>query len=280
MILLAAVLLLSWSAVLRCHEAFAEVTPIPSAGCGATTVAHGRPLDRTISVDGVERHYLLDVPESVRAGKPAPVLFDFHGLGHSGAGVWRVSEFKDIAARDGFIAVYPDGLPVRLIGRSGAGWEIYKIAGNRDVDFVRALLDYLERTYCVDRARIFATGFSNGGFLSHVLACALPDRVAAVASVSGGRVTVPCTPGRGVPVLIIHGRQDTVIPVEQARQARDFWIRHDACRESASNGCEYHRECRDGAEVRYCEGDFGHRWPPAATQQIWDFFRAHPMPGK
>ena len=277
---LAAALMSVVSAILTASVAQAAVAPRPSPGCSAATVAHGRPLDRTITVNGAERHYLLDVPDSVHAGTPAPVLLDFHGLGHSAAGVWQVSGFKDIAARDGFITVYPDGLPVQLIGRTGAGWEIYAISGNRDIEFVRALLDHLERTYCVDRARIFATGFSNGGFLSHVLACALPERIAAIASVSGGRVTVPCTPERGIPVLIFHGRQDTIVPVEQARQARDFWQRHDACQEHVSNGCEYHRECRDGAEVRYCEGDFAHRWPPEATQQIWDFFRAHPLAGE
>lgn len=275
----AALLMFAFAVDAASVKAEAVVAPRPSAGCGAPTIAHGRPLDRTISVDGVERHYLLDVPDSVRPGTPAPLLLDFHGLGHSAAGVWRVSGFKDIAARDGFITAYPDGLPVQLLGRRGAGWQIYSISGNRDVDFVRALLDHIERTYCVDRARIFATGFSNGGFLSHLLACVLPDRIAAIAAVSGGRVTVPCEPGRGVPVLIIHGREDTIVPADKAREARDFWLRHDACREHVSNGCEYHRECRDGAEVRYCEGDFGHRWPPNATQQIWDFFRAHPLAG-
>jgi len=265
------------SVVLGTNESHAGVAPRPSPGCGATTVAHGRPLDRTIRVNGIERHYLLDVPESVRAGTPVALLLDFHGLGHSAAGVWRVSEFKDLAARDGFITVYPDGLPVRLLGRTGPGWEIVTLTSNRDVDFVRALLDELERTYCIDRARIFATGFSNGAFLSHVLACALSDRIAAIAPVSGGRVTVACTPTRGVPVLIIHGRQDTIVPAAQARQARDFWLRQNDCREHVSNGCEYHRECRDGAEVRYCESDFAHRWPPGATAQIWEFFRAHPM---
>lgn len=263
--------------VIVLSAARADVPPRPSAGCGAATIEHGRPLDRTIQVNGVDRHYLLDVPDRVRAGTPVPLLLDFHGLGHSAAGVWRVSELKDLAARDGFITVYPDGLPVQLLGRSGAGWEIFSITQNRDIDFVRALLEHLERTYCIDRARIFATGFSNGAFLCHVLACALSDRIAAIAPVSGGRVTVPCAPARGVAVLIINGRQDTVVPVAQARQARDFWLRQDRCREHVSNGCEYHRECRDGAEVRYCEGDFAHRWPPGATQQIWEFFGKHPM---
>ena len=258
----------------------ADVPARPSAGCSAGTITHGRPLNRSITVNGVDRHYLLDVPDSVRPGTPVPLLLDFHGFQHSAAGVWKVSGFKDLAARDGFITVYPDGLPVHLRGTTGAGWEIFASSPNRDIDFVRALLDELGHTYCIDRARIFATGFSNGGYFSNVLACALSDRIAAIAPVSGGRVTVPCTPSRAVPVLIFHGRQDPIIAVEQARQARDFWLRQDDCREHVSNGCEYHRECRNGAEVRYCEGDFAHHWPPDATEQVWQFFGKHPMPGK
>jgi polyhydroxybutyrate depolymerase len=253
------------------------VTPRPSSGCRAAAVATGRPLARTIDVGGVKRSYLLDVPDSVRPRAPTPVLFDFHGFGHSAAGVWRVSGFKDLAAREGFITVYPDGLPVELLGRSGAGWQIFSLGDNRDVAFTRAVLDDLERTYCVDRARVYATGFSNGAFFSTLLACAMADRFAAVAPVSGGRLTVPCDPRRAVPIIIFHGRQDDVVPVQQARQARDAWVEKDGCREHASDGCEWHRECRDGAEVRYCEADFGHHWPPEATAQIWDFFTQHPL---
>jgi polyhydroxybutyrate depolymerase len=255
----------------------ADVAPRPSAGCTATTIQKGRPLQRTISVNGVERSYLLDVPNTVLAQRPAPLLLDFHGFQHSGAGVWRVSGFKDLAARDGFITVYPDGLPVQLLGTSGAGWEMFEVPNNRDLAFTRALLDQLEQTYCVDRARIYATGFSNGGFFSDILACTMADRFAAVAPVGGGRVAVPCDPGRGVPIIIFHGRKDEVVPIALARQDRDTWTERNRCREHASNGCEWHRECRDGAEVRYCETDDAHQWPQAATVEIWEFFKQHPL---
>ena len=258
--------------------AAAEVPARPSTGCELSSVDAGRQLQRAIDVDGVQRAYILDVPESIQAKKPVPLLFDFHGFGHSAAGVWKVSEFRELGAHDGFITVYPDGLPVTLLGREDAGWQIFTVDGNRDLAFTRQLLDHLERTYCIDRARVFATGFSNGAFFSNLLGCTMAQRFAAVAPVSGGRITVPCTPARGVPVLIEHGRQDQRVPVEQARQARDAWIQMDACHEHASNGCEHHRGCRDGAEVVYCEGDFNHHWPPEATQRIWEFFKVHPMP--
>jgi polyhydroxybutyrate depolymerase len=258
--------------------AAADATARPSAGCAATAIETGRELHRTIDVDGVARAYILDVPESIQPKTPVPLLLDFHGFSHSAEGVWKVSKFRELATRDGFITVYPDGLPVHLLGRDGAGWEIFTTTANRDLAFTTRLLDHMERAYCIDRARIFATGFSNGAFFSNLLACTMSDRFAAIAPVSGGRITVPCEPPRGVPVLIHHGRHDELVDVQQARQTRDAWVEKNQCRERASNGCEWHRQCRDGGDVEYCENDDGHHWPEAATVRIWEFLRAHPMP--
>jgi polyhydroxybutyrate depolymerase len=254
--------------------------PQPSTGCSAATIETGRELHRTIDVNGTHRAYILDVPERVQAQHAAPLLLDFHGFGHSAAGVWQVSKFKDLAARDGFITVYPDGLPVSLMGREGAGWEIFATDGNRDLAFVTHLLDQLERTYCIDRARNFSTGFSNGAFFSNILGCTMADRFAAIAPVSGGRLTVPCAPSRAIPVLIHHGRKDQRVTVEQARQTRDAWVEKDGCHEHATDTCEWYRGCRDGAEVGYCEDDGEHYWPLRATERIWEFFKRHPMTPK
>ncbi len=253
----------------------------PSAGCAAAGLEPGRRMERTIEVGGVKRTFILDVPASLKPGAPAPLMFDFHGFGHSGAGVWNVSAFRDMAEREGFITVYPTGLPVKLrlqgVEYERPGWEMSTIDGNRDLAFTTAMLDDLERRYCIDRARVFSTGFSNGAFFSSLLGCAMSDRFAAVAPVSGGPLRVACAPRRGVPVLIQHGRQDELIPVAEARRARDAWIEVDRCREATSNGCERHSECRSGAVVEYCEDDYAHRWPPQATARVWEFFRAHPM---
>ncbi len=226
----------------------------------------------------MRRAYILDVPESIRPKTPVPLLFDFHGFGHSAAGVWQVSKFRELAAREQFITIYPDGLPVHLLGRDGPGWEIVTTDHNRDLAFTTRLLDDLERTYCIDETRVFATGFSNGAFFSNILGCTMADRFAAVAPVSGGRLTLPCVPPRGVPVLIHHGRNDPVVDVQQARLERDTWVAADRCSTQGTDGCEWHRGCRDDAEVDYCEDDGVHRWPEPATERIWKFFRANPMP--
>ena len=75
------------------------VEPQPSAGCAREAIEHGRRLVKTIDVAGTPREVILDVPDSVKPGTPAPLLLDFHGFGHSGAGVWNVSGFKALAER-------------------------------------------------------------------------------------------------------------------------------------------------------------------------------------
>jgi len=264
--------------LLTATPALAAIAARPSPGCNNATIETGRQLQRTLDVDGTARAYILDVPEGIKSRDPVPLLFDFHGFGHSAAGVWTVSQFKDLATRARFITVYPDGLPVSLLGREAPGWQIFTTETNRDLLFTARLLDHLERAYCIDMNRVFATGFSNGAFFSNLLGCAMSDRFAAVAPVSGGRITVACTPRRGVPVLIQHGRQDPLIPIEQARQERDAWVQNNGCREHTSNGCELYRVCRDAAVVEYCEEDYDHHWPPQATARVWEFFQAHPMP--
>lgn len=268
----------------------AAVAARPSTGCAQPQIATGRRIEQTITVGGVAREYILDVPETLKPGEPAALLFDFHGVGHSGAGVWDVSGFKDLAPRERFVTVYPTGLPVsftrgdRTFG--GPGWEIRSLAPNRDVDFTLAVLDHLEKTYCIDRARVYSTGFSNGGFFSHVLACTHPERFAAIAPVSGGWLTSwSCKPSRPVPVLIQHGTRDEVIDVAEARRAFDAWLAIDGCTAPATGAtradgdlaCRSGSGCRDGAEVTLCEGDFAHRWPASATQRVWSFLEAHPL---
>src|SRR5262249_28108973 len=180
------VLGLAFALVLAATSAAADTIPArPSAGCALDHVETGRRLAGRIEIGGVMRDYILDVPESVRPRTPAPLLFDFHGFGHSGPGLWSVSRFRDLAPEAGLITVYPNGLPVRLRLRGqeleNAGWQMFTIDDNRDLAFVRALLDDLERRYCIDRARVFSTGFSNGAFFSALLGCTMSDRIAAVA---------------------------------------------------------------------------------------------------
>jgi polyhydroxybutyrate depolymerase len=78
------------------------------------------------------------------------------------------------------------------------------------VAFIDDLLDLLERELCVDAARVYATGMSNGAQMSSLLACRLPDRITAVAPVAGVEFFDSCR-GRPVPVMAFHGTADPIV---------------------------------------------------------------------
>ena len=249
-----------------------EVAPAPSAGCSGRRLGTVRGVRRTLAAGGEERGYLLDAPA---AGGPVPVVLAFHGFRASARGLRWWTGWGQLARRDGFIAVHPEGHDgVALLGTTGRGWDM-RPAETRDVDFVRALLDRLERERCVDRRRIFATGMSNGGFFANLLGCALAERLAAIAPVAGALDLGSCVPARPMPVLLLYGRADRVVPAALIAAARAWWVRADHCATAAADGdCEHYTGC--AADLVYCEGPQAHRWPVDATERIWRFFQAHP----
>ena len=254
----------------------------PSAGCERGSFDTGRRIERLITVAEQRREFIIDAPANLEPAKPVPLLFHFHGFGHSGAGMWKVSEFKALSERHGFITVYPTGLRItlELKGKNhvGLGWQMEAGGDNRDLAFTRAMLAEIESMYCVDLDRVFATGFSNGGFFASLLGCEMSDRIAAVAPVSGGALRGNCRPARPVPVMIHHGVRDEVIEVDWARASRDQWLEANGCKTSptdslqASPACKIYQECTGKSVVIYCEENYAHRWPAQASERIWRFF--------
>jgi len=257
-----------------------------SAGCRSSSIDSGRRIEKTISVAGTERTFILDVPGNLSPGQAVPLMFDFHGFGHSGAGVWAVSRFHHLAEEHRFITVYPTGLPVVLefSGRKhrAAGWQMAPGKNNRDLAFTRAMLAMIEASYCIDRSRIYSTGFSNGAFFSSLLGCEMSETFAAVAPVSGGVLRSGCKPVRPVPILIQHGTRDEVVPLAMARAGRDQWLSANGCKTTQSGAadgaraCKVYDSCRAGSVVVYCEEEFAHTWPAQATDRIWSFFQRTP----
>jgi polyhydroxybutyrate depolymerase len=284
--------------------------------CAAIARSQDAPIERHVSVGGRDRSYLVDLPPRYASRGPLPLVLDFHGGGGSPSGARTQSGFSTLGAKVGAIVVYPAGSgrfsDERLLTwNTGSCCGYAKTANVDDAAFVRALLDTLERTYPVDRNRIFATGLSNGGMMSYLVACRLADRIAAIAVVSG-ELSMDCTPSRPVSVLIIHGTADENLPydggvgrkaldkheVRPVAYAVDSWKRFDRCPDtaltSAHDGVTHSvwSPCADGTAVElYKIESGGHAWPGGqrmsrildapsnaldATQTAWTFFVAHP----
>jgi polyhydroxybutyrate depolymerase len=252
-----------------------DVPPRPSAGCRPGTLSALVGERRTIVVDGLERSYLIDAA-AARADDPRPVVLAFHGFRHSAAGLRSGLGLVELAAVGELVALHVEGRDgVRLLEREGRGWDTAP-GDVRDAAFVRAILDAVEAERCIDRRRVFATGFSNGGFVSNLLGCQLSDRLAAVAPVAGARALDTCAPAAPVPILFFHGASDRVVPPRLTVAARAWWRTANRCGagDEPRDGCVASRDC--AADVVVCEGPQAHAWPEDATRRIWAFFRAHP----
>lgn len=200
---------------------------------------------KKIDVGGRRREYRLHLPSGYNGTRRLPLVLAFHGSSASASVIERETSLDDIADSLGFIVVYPEGLH--------RGWnteECCRYSFMQHVNetaFVSAMLDHLESGGAVDPARVFATGYSDGGTLSFLLACNLPTRITAIAAVSATLFDpLPaCDISRPVSVLIIHGTGDTHIPYRGQRGAKadvrarhqmlsapevaQFWVERDGC---------------------------------------------------
>ena len=158
---------------------------------------------------GIERKFQLTVPQNYDGKKPFPILFGLHALSISNTFVSGMTGFADMAPQFDFIGVAPLG---RLDGTIPF-WLAAPSRDNYDVQFIGDLLDKLEREMCVDRARVYSTGMSNGGQMSSLLACRIPNRITAVAPVAGVEFSDTCR-GRPVPVIAFHGTADPIVTYE------------------------------------------------------------------
>lgn len=245
-----------------------------SAGCAGTPRPAARGERREITVADEPRSYVVDAPTSDHTA-PLPLILAFHGFRGNADGLRRGTGMIGLAARAAAVVVHPDGHEgVHLLGTVGRGWDL-RADETRDLDFVRTLLDALERERCIDRRRIYATGMSNGGFFANLVGCRLADRVAAVAPVAGAMPLPGCTPPHPIAVLLTFGRADDIVPPTLMRSARDWWATVERCGGGRErDGCTHFEGC--AADLVSCEGPQAHSWPPEATERIWRFFEAHP----
>jgi polyhydroxybutyrate depolymerase len=213
------------------------------------------------------------------------------GLG-TADGMERIAHYNQIADAHGVLAVYPQGW--RRSWNDGRPNTPAAKAHVDDVKFMSGLIDKLAADYDIDRKRVFASGMSNGGFMTQRLGCELADRIKAIAPVAGtmGTEYAPtCHPARPVSILEIHGTDDPLIPFNGGQdRGRDggttdvsvmdtynFWVRNNGCStptvtqlpDRANDGTtttvHAARPCASGsAALLYVVNGGGHTWPGGA----------------
>jgi len=200
-----------------------KVYMVAAVLCGAMVVsvlpggaAADRNLKGVLTVAGINRSYEVHVPASYGGREPVPLLMVLHGSSASGAVMRLYSRFNECSERNNFIVAYPDSLgPYWNDGRVDMNSVSYK-ANIDDVRFISGLIDQLVSRYSVDAGRVYIAGFSNGGMMALRLGIAIPEKLAAISSVSGllPKHLSYLRPARPLPVMIIQGTEAPIVPSE------------------------------------------------------------------
>ncbi len=219
---------------------------------------------RVIQSGGERRCYLLYIPQGNDLARPSMLIVSLHGFSSRPEGQEYFARWQAIADREGFLLVYPQGtrFPLRWNASAAPGPGVAD-----DVRFMRDLLDDLDGMLAVDPARIYVNGMSNGGAMTHRLACEMADVFAAAGVVAGPIVDLPdgCAPARPVPILGFYGTADPVVDYEggtlSAGAARRMFHREPGARLYSAqdwaagwgerNGCQAHQEAAGpGMDIR------------------------------
>jgi polyhydroxybutyrate depolymerase len=239
-----------------------------------------RDYTRSLLFGGLTRTCYVHLPPAYDGMRALPLVLVLHGMGSDGRGMAWLTHFNRIADHNGFVVAYPDGYKKR--------WSfgpIPLLGGIDDVGFIAALVMALSDDLCIDPARIYVAGMSNGGGLVDLLACQRAELFAAfvvVAATISSVMTHICRPSRPVSVLMIHGTHDPLVPFGGGRRqvllsapaTAQHWARLAGCvtapvvsylPERVSDGTRVRQEVysgQGGAEVvLYVIENGGHTWP-------------------
>ncbi|WP_299311619.1 T9SS type A sorting domain-containing protein [uncultured Aquimarina sp.] len=254
-------------------------------------------INATLQNDGRTRQYRLYIPASYDASTPTPLILNYHGFTNNIDTQYNQSDFRQLAEDNQFIFATPQGLGFL------AGWAINNnFGGNEDdLGFSDALIDKIQDDYNINEKRIYATGFSNGGFFSYRLACELSPRIAAVASVAGSMTRSwinnnQCQPQHPTAVLQITGTNDNVISIngngsnEPIQDVMEYWSavnNGDSTPDVIQLGGGSTRSIWDNgdngvtAEFIRVQGK-GHSWNGGnvnTSQEVWNFFSRFDIDG-
>lgn len=216
------------------------------------------PVDQRRLYLGTSRPYLLYVPPAYDPAVPMPLVIALHGRPGTATGLAYLMDSNKVAAREGFMLLYPDGLPVMIAGYDDIGreWNYGRalpgyqnpqhpeLYGTDDVMFLKLVVNDLAQDLNIDRDRVYVTGFSNGGFMTQRVACeagpAFAGYVVASATMLPEMIELYCDDVPPVPIMYMHGTNDISIPWDgimargrtmtlSAPDSVLYWAIHNGC---------------------------------------------------
>ena len=271
-------------------------------------------INGSIIHDGIQRDYILYIPAIYDGSLNVPLVLNFHGFGSNANEQMFYGDFRDIADTEGFVLVHPQGTTLN----GSQYWNVGSPGSSSvdDVGFIEALIDELGNLYAINLDRVYATGMSNGGFMSFLLACQLSEKIAAIASVTGSMTFDTydnCNAQHPTPILQIHGTSDNIVPYNgntgslSIDDVISYWVNYNNCDTNPTITTFPDLDPSDGSTVEhiiYSGGDNasttehmkviggGHTWPGSvfilpgtnqdinASMEIWQFFSRFDINGQ
>jgi polyhydroxybutyrate depolymerase len=239
---------------------------------------------QTLMAAGLQRSFIYYAPATLDANVPAPVVIIPHGYTMDAEQMFDITRYSDIADREGFIAIFPNGQPSTSV-LSGP-WNVgnpdcssslglLPLAQGDDQAFLNAMLQFAQADQCIDSQHVYMTGFSMGGYFANETGCLRPE-IRAIAPHSGGTHDLGSCASQHKPVLIMHFQGDALIPYACGQKARDRWVARNGCSADAPDiqmvtggSCEYYKGCPADGQVAFCsftvppggnETFAGHAW--------------------
>jgi poly(3-hydroxybutyrate) depolymerase len=274
-----------------------------SAGCGkmptipASMYNNGNPIP--IMAAGKQRRYILSVPTDYNNAKPYRLVIAWHQLDGNDKQMYQQNYYwlKDIAdAASSTIFVAPNGekngAPCTGTGvaESGCGWP--DSAGS-NVALGDAVVAAVEESFCIDKNKIFANGWSYGGSMTFRTACSRPLGgegmwgVRAVAVYNGAEQLSSggCKASKPVAFYASHGTNDSVLSYDGGISMDQTYGKLNGCtwmtpaKATGNHICTMQMGCTAGYPVEFCSfvgphtpdppKEGGARWQP---QEVWKFF--------
>jgi poly(3-hydroxybutyrate) depolymerase len=264
--------------------------------CPATSTLAPGETTQTIQVGGAMRQYILHVPASYTGKTATPLVVDFHPILSTMQYERGASGYAALSDQEGFITAFPQGID--------NAWNIGPCCTqSRTVDdgaFAKALVDKVKSQGCIDPKRVYATGYSMGGGMSHYLACNAADVFATVTPSAFDLLQEseePCHPSRPITVMFFRGTADPIVPYAGGASnppnglavtihflgavgTFQKWAMLNGCTDTpamGANGCQTYSKCNAGVEVTLCTAQGGGHVTGDAKQG-WATMQKHPMP--
>lgn len=174
-------------------------------------------LTDSIVHQNYQRKFMVHLPPNFSTDSPRALVLNLHGGSGNMITAQGFSMLNPVADQNNFIVAWPQGYGIAPPGFSWADGRNTSAdqAGIDDVGFIDTLIDTLITRYNVDTSRIYICGFSNGGFMVQRIACQLPDRFAAMASLGASMDVIRyqnCNPSKPIPMAFFNGTADPAMP--------------------------------------------------------------------